>query len=149
MVRIKAGIPRVKAQPDKVVVERVKASKTEEKAPSIERIKPKTERIYNGGFLKDSKTGMFIKDEEYYKLVDDCYFKCWPDGNIKDQKTETHVCWFGKITRKLTQEQSDAAALAIQKCMVKCFPEMYYNMETGERENKITEDGLYLERTHV
>jgi hypothetical protein len=147
MKRIKAGaqaITRVKTNPDKTVT----VENHTESAP-IERIKPKATRLYSGGFTKDPKTKMFLKGGEYYKLIDGCYFKAWPDGNIKDQKTATHVCWFGKITRKATQEELMAASMAIRKCMVKCFPEMYYNMETGERENQITEDGLYIQKTYV
>lgn len=149
MKRVKAGseeIARVKVKPEQTVVLRVKTNETTQESTQVERVKPKTERVYNGGFIKDEKTGMFFKKGEFYKLIDGCYFRCWEDGNIKDQRTDTHVCWFGKITRKATEEQLREAAIAVQKAMIRAFPEMYYDVKTGERVNPAGEDGLCIRR---
>ena len=134
MERVRAGnekVSRVKAP------ESPKRIKAEATTPEpVERVKKQTQRVYNGGFVKDDKTGMLYRDGEFYKIIDGCAFKCWPDGFVKDQKTDTHVCWFGQVKRKPTDEDLRIASMNIMKCMVKCFPELYYNMETGERENK-------------
>jgi len=151
MERIKAGskaIARVKMDPDKTVTVRMKTKEITTEASPIERIRPEATRIYSGGLIKDPKTGMFWKDGEFYKLADGCYFKAWPDGHLKDQRTETHVCWFGKVTRSSTEETKIRISRAIQLQMMKCFPEVFYDLDTGER-RVFNEDGSYYEHKLV
>jgi len=148
MKRIKAGttsITRVKVEGEVKTV-RIKAPespkrvKVEATAPiEVERVKLGTQRVYNGGFVKDLKTGMLYRDGEFYRIVENCPFKCWPDGTLKDQKTETHVCWFGRIAKKPSDDDLRIASENIMRCMMRAFPELYYNLETGERENKATD----------
>ena len=138
MERIKVGqVKRIKPNLNNSI-ERVKV------VP--ERIKVLPDRIYTGGYVKDKETGLLIRNGELYKYVDGCYFKCWPDGNLKDQKTETHCCWFGKITRLATQEELREVSVAVTKQMIKCFPGTYYDQETGARKAASNEDGMIINR---
>lgn len=148
MKHIKAGteaIARVKMEGEVKTV-RIKATESPKRIKAeattqaeVERVKLSTQRVYNGGFVKDDKTGMLYRDGEFYRIMDGCPFKCWPDGMVKDQKTDTHTCWFGRISKKPTEEDLLIASKNIMKCMIKSFPELFYNLETGERENKMTD----------
>lgn len=112
----------------------------------IERVKVKPDRVYNGGYVKDKETGLLIKNGELYKYIDGCYFKCWPDGNLKDQKTETHCCWFGKITKLASDDELRKVSMSVTRQMIKCFPGTYFDLTTGERKQASDEDGMIVNR---
>lgn len=148
MERIKAPVVRVmqkapaRIKPNQAP-KRIKPGGDKLKHSIDKKVVIPSERIYNGGMVKDQKTGMYWKDGEYYKKVDGCYLKCWPNGFLKDQKTPTHVCWFGRVHRRSTEEELRKASIAVITAMVKSFPEDYYD-ENGNRISQVDEDGCMI-----
>jgi hypothetical protein len=143
----------VRVTPQEHKIQRISSDNTNvNKQNAISRIRPgKTQkqdvvlgnRVYSGGMVKDQSTGMFWKDGQYYKKFDGCYFKCWPDGNIRDQKTSTHVCWFGKISRVPTEAEYKEVALIVQRAMMRIMPSEFFD-EEGRRISCVDAAGNFI-----
>jgi hypothetical protein len=64
----------------------------------------------------------------YWKKVDGVWLSCFPSGYLKDQKTETHTCHYGRAfpNKKLTDEERKKLDKAIFDRMEECFPNSSY-----------------------
>jgi hypothetical protein len=69
--------------------------------------------------------GIYIDAKgKHFKLVDGVYLACFPSGYLKDQRTKTHICHYGRAfpSNPLSKEDDAALDAAIYKKMQECFP---------------------------